>query len=1035
MEDVHARVFISCVSDEFGSYRDALRRKITRQNVEVKVQEDFIAAGLETLAKLDDYIRHCDVVVHLVGDMTGSMAKAKSLGMLRERYPDLAAELPCLKPYLEGDDRHSLSYTQWEAWLAIHHHKALIIATPNGAPRDPRYVLDKDQREAQDIHLSALKGVGRHPEIAFTSVDGLVADILASGVYDVLVNAGLESQKVKMAETAKSSEQEIVQRYMNALLATFRLEGAGISLDGASGHARALADAYSGMYYAVNGDHVPLSGLVGERRRIVLLGSPGSGKSVTTKYLLGYIARRDGRMPVYLRLAEFAAEQSGPGEVTSAQFIQAFAARAAKLGTPELDARRMERILVDGKAIVALDGFDEIGGKIQRERIASAIGQLSETAPNICLIVTSRPAEYDATPLPPPTTHDVDEFVMANTLPLEGDQVRQFLRVCFKDDGALWQAIRHDPNLLELATTPLMLTLLGLLGQKGPLPAGELALYDAVVATAMDSWESAKGSAGRAAAREALEDLALAMQQRDTPAESLPQSQALRVLGGDQSLLDWLVLRTGVLLRHEQQGATSVRAVIQIAHLQLQEYLAGCALARVLMRSDGEGKAIVTRWGSNQAWAEAQRYAAAQLARLEAYEVLEEWVLSRLPEKPASVKNDPDGAILSAWLLGQADADFLPAAKAETLIVRMLAALVRDDGNVYRRIAALCALVPRPTALGEVRGIALQTKPGLKWLGRKSRLPGADTNAWLKEEALAACIRALCIHGADLDAKQAVDWIAANIGQLTEKAVWAGFTPDVIAMQGVVKGECFLRDLVFSESWLEHAAPDRIVGLLDAIELAGQADAARKLSMEGIQRDAIERATAGFALWLEKQEDPEALAASDGYYSRLCEKLARLMKGDDRDQNWLWSVLPLWPDRDSPATDALRREVLKHRQLAWFVIRVAIRDRRYYEPAREAWLHIAGEDWDNSRRRGLVYEMIGESDRRLSTPLLLDVLRFEAADRWTGEEIVWHLHKIGQGEEARNRLETVLRDENTSPPHREDVQRLIEALNSLSEGV
>ena len=39
MADV--KLFLSCVSDEFGDYRDALRRALTRPNVEIKIQEDF----------------------------------------------------------------------------------------------------------------------------------------------------------------------------------------------------------------------------------------------------------------------------------------------------------------------------------------------------------------------------------------------------------------------------------------------------------------------------------------------------------------------------------------------------------------------------------------------------------------------------------------------------------------------------------------------------------------------------------------------------------------------------------------------------------------------------------------------------------------------------------------------------------------------------------------------------------------------------------------------------------------------------------
>ena len=83
-------IFLSTVSDEFRAYRDQLRADLTRHNVEVKVQEDFKDLGGDTLDKLDVYIAHCDAVVHLVGDMTGS-APGERASALLAKYPDLAA--------------------------------------------------------------------------------------------------------------------------------------------------------------------------------------------------------------------------------------------------------------------------------------------------------------------------------------------------------------------------------------------------------------------------------------------------------------------------------------------------------------------------------------------------------------------------------------------------------------------------------------------------------------------------------------------------------------------------------------------------------------------------------------------------------------------------------------------------------------------------------------------------------------------------------------------------------------------------------
>src|SRR5271169_4648447 len=123
----HVRIFLSTVSSEFRSYRDRLAEKLKRPNLSVHVQEDFIAAGTETLDKLDDYIGECEAVIHIVGDMTGAMAGPSAVSSIAARYPDLAPRYPVLADAL-STSTPALSYTQWEAFLALYHGKVLIIA-------------------------------------------------------------------------------------------------------------------------------------------------------------------------------------------------------------------------------------------------------------------------------------------------------------------------------------------------------------------------------------------------------------------------------------------------------------------------------------------------------------------------------------------------------------------------------------------------------------------------------------------------------------------------------------------------------------------------------------------------------------------------------------------------------------------------------------------------------------------------------------------------------------------------------------------
>jgi Domain of unknown function (DUF4062) len=151
MADQCVKLFLSCASDEFGAYRDELRRKLTRSNVEVKIQEDFRALGGDTLSMVEEYIEHCDAVVHFAGDITGSAPKGFSVAELLARRPDVKTRLPPLGTALDAGARGS--YTQWEAWLALYFRKDLVIAAPGqGFVRDPKIAATKDSEEAQAAH-------------------------------------------------------------------------------------------------------------------------------------------------------------------------------------------------------------------------------------------------------------------------------------------------------------------------------------------------------------------------------------------------------------------------------------------------------------------------------------------------------------------------------------------------------------------------------------------------------------------------------------------------------------------------------------------------------------------------------------------------------------------------------------------------------------------------------------------------------------------------------------------------------------------
>jgi hypothetical protein len=145
MADQGVKLFLSCVSDEFGAYRDELRRKLTRPNVDLKIQEDFRALGGDTLSMLEEYIEHCDAVVHFAGDITGSAPKGFSVAELLARRPDVKTRLPPLGTALDAGAR--VSYTQWERgsrsifariWSSPHPGKASSAIRKSPRRRTPK---------------------------------------------------------------------------------------------------------------------------------------------------------------------------------------------------------------------------------------------------------------------------------------------------------------------------------------------------------------------------------------------------------------------------------------------------------------------------------------------------------------------------------------------------------------------------------------------------------------------------------------------------------------------------------------------------------------------------------------------------------------------------------------------------------------------------------------------------------------------------------------------------------------------------------
>jgi len=180
-------IFLSCVSSEFhgptghgavpwpGSYRAQLAHYLQECGQQVVYQETFAQGGGDLLAKMDDYIaKECKAVVHLIGhargwcledDLPDRTATSDAVHALLAKYGEtFLTHRPDLRQQLLARNFHGISVTQWEAYLAIHHSKPLLVFTfADTAERHPTFHVEAappTDRVTQAMHLAWLRQTG-----------------------------------------------------------------------------------------------------------------------------------------------------------------------------------------------------------------------------------------------------------------------------------------------------------------------------------------------------------------------------------------------------------------------------------------------------------------------------------------------------------------------------------------------------------------------------------------------------------------------------------------------------------------------------------------------------------------------------------------------------------------------------------------------------------------------------------------------------------------------------------------------------------
>lgn len=332
-------------------------------------------------------------------------------------------------------------------------------------------------------------------------------------------------------------------------------------------------------------------------KRVLVIGEAGSGKTTLLRWLAVSSATSsfgegmsawNETIPFLITLREFAEKDlPKPGD---------FPALIARSVSGEIPASWPHELLRQGKALVLVDGVDELPEGSRRNEAKEWLAELAETYPKARYVVTSRPAAVRE-------VWPDKSFAIAELQPMSFDDIESFVERWY---SAIWEelgvdenedefvaqqrtllhVLETDHNLRRLAVNPLLCSLICALNRlrEGQLPQDRMGIYGA----ALDMFLGRRDRERRIAAGPPiaadiqvviLQALAFWLIRQNLTtvsierAEELIERELISVTGvglDAQRVLRYLLERSG-LVREPVVGQ------IDFIHRTFQDYLAGRA--------------------------------------------------------------------------------------------------------------------------------------------------------------------------------------------------------------------------------------------------------------------------------------------------------------------------------------------------------------------------------------------------------------------------------------------------------------------------
>ena len=629
------RVFVSSTSADLATYRSKVIDAISALEHQSVAMESFGARPGAPVQECLSLARGCDVLVVILAHRYGWVPEkekggdgARSITQMEVEAAE-AAEVPVFAFLVDEN----------APWSGAREESGLLkAATPEAVAEVVRKV------QALAAFRKGLEG--RVVRETFTNPDDLATKVATS-------LAAWAARTPAADPATPPSKEEALAAYLRAVVQeTGRIDLRGIGSAAGAGRS-AVSYPIEELYTPLSivgapeerargrgkkalaeamGDggarRVALREVLAKRRRVLLVGAPGSGKTTFLRLVACVLAKdglaadapgaEPGRLrhlglpldqepptPVFVRLADLAAfmKENGRGaDAASPRWLL----RYLEERYGEAAAEALGRRLAAGAAALLLDGLDEVVESAVRKRVEKLIdGAIARWGENL-LVASSRPFETDRVAgADGVETLTVDEF--------GDDEIREFVarwsRGLHGEDAPASEetyradldgAIIHSAGVRAMAKNPVMLTCLCVVHwNERRLPEGKTDLLAAVLRWLLTARDEARAQRdyGSPFAEECFKALALEM--TDHPqgkraivdltwaAERLARPFARRGVTAPEALradgrrlLELEMLDSGVV---EQAGPGRLK----FWHLTFQEHYAARALTDL---GDGEGE-------------------------------------------------------------------------------------------------------------------------------------------------------------------------------------------------------------------------------------------------------------------------------------------------------------------------------------------------------------------------------------------------------------------------------------------------------------